>query len=109
MLTGSSCNNIRPLKTVRSRNPQLPVLARSRSNDRNEARPLSVAEYVLNLGGQLPAQLNIHEIRQFDCDRYLTAILAGGRPPECGANRSKASRTQFIEERERSVFNMNCG
>jgi hypothetical protein len=45
--------------------------------------------------------LNIHEILQFDCDRYLTAILADGRSPECGANRSKASRTQFIEERER--------
>jgi hypothetical protein len=40
-------NNIRPLKTVRFRNPQLPVPARSRSSDRNEPRPLSVAEYVL--------------------------------------------------------------
>ena len=37
---------------------------------------------------------------QFAGDRYLTAIFADGRAPECGANRSKASRTQFTEERE---------
>jgi hypothetical protein len=65
-----------PLESIWSLNSQLPALARSRTSNGHLPYALPVAENVLDPSSNLPANLSVPEILQFDRDSHLTGILS---------------------------------
>lgn len=70
MFTGGSQESIRPFKPIRSFNSQLPILSRSRPGNRHAPIALSPTERVLQVSGNVAAQLGVAEIQQFDRDSH---------------------------------------
>jgi hypothetical protein len=76
VFSGSTRKSIRPLKSVCSQHFHLPILARARTGNRHPPLSCLVAQRVLDIGDNLPCELRIAEILQFDCDSHRTAILS---------------------------------
>ncbi|MCU1296268.1 MAG: hypothetical protein JWO91_546 [Acidobacteriaceae bacterium] len=67
---------IRPFKSIGSLHSQVPALSQSRSGNRHAPLALSPTEGVLQVSGNVAAQLSVAEILQFDRDSHPKAILS---------------------------------
>ena len=75
MLSGSTCQSIRPLKPAWSFDLHFPILASVRTGDGHLPLSWFVAEGVLDAGDNFLAQLRISKVLQFDRDSHR-AILS---------------------------------
>jgi hypothetical protein len=76
VFSGSTGKSIRPLESVWSQNFHFPILARTRTRNRDPPLSSLVAQRVFDVGDNLLCKLRIAEILQFDCDSHRTAILS---------------------------------
>jgi hypothetical protein len=89
VFTGARRESVRPFKSIGSFHAQVPVFSRSRSGNRHAPFAWSPAERMLQMSGNIAAQLGVAEILQFDCDSHLIAILP---------NKDCPSTVQFVSE-----------
>jgi len=83
VFTGVRRESIRPIKSIGSFHSQVPALSHARSDDRHAPLALSPTECVLQVSGNVAAQLSVAEILQFDRDSHPIAILSktNAQPP----------------------------
>jgi hypothetical protein len=76
VFTGVRRESIRPFKSIGSFHSQVLALSHSRSGNRHAPLALWPTERVLQVSGNVTAQLSIAEILQFDRDSHPMAILS---------------------------------
>ena len=79
MLAGGTGQTVSTLKSLGSFHSQIPVVRCPRSTDGHAPCALPAAEGVLEEHSDLPAQLSVPEILQFNRDSHLMGILSKAR------------------------------
>lgn len=88
MFTGVRRESIRPFKSIRALHSQVPCFSRTRSGNRHAPLALAPTESMLQVYGNVAAELSVAEILQFDRNSH-----------PCNSIRRRTPRLQLSAER----------